>query len=706
MHKEEAINQYLQAGFRIFPVNGKIPVNKGWQHTKQNPFLDVKKFTKNYGIVLQTDDLVIDVDVSEKEDGTKKVGKDSFSKLVAETNLDINKTFVVRTGTGGFHIYLKKPKNLVIKEKWRAYPDLEFKSKNIKTGKGSYVVGAESIHLDTNLNYKIVLGMPSDIMPAPAKLLKLIEYIPVELEDIKGLKKYADDAQTISRAKKFLEQSDVAIQGSGGDQQTYIIACRCRSFGLSPQMALDMMLDLWNPRCEPARDITELKSKIYNAYTYDTAPQGHKHPENDFKEVPASEKENDPTDDDIVWGPANKDGTRKSQIQNTVGYFRLTWPTLLQYNLFTDEIEFTEIPQWYPIGKPLVPWTDNDAIFVKHSFAERQKYDINVMGIQEGALIAANRQRYHPLKDYLNDLVWDGKERAKTWLHDYAGVMANEYSESVGLKTLLGAVTRIFEPGCKFDTVLIIEGAQGAGKSRLIEAMGKQWYGDIHLEPHNKDTVAAMRNKWIIEISEMTFIKKAEINPIRSFLSRATDRPRLSHRRNAEDYPRQCIFIGTINPEAVGYLTDTTGNRRFWPVTVPEGFKVKVEKMERDIDQIWAEVVYKYKHEDIDLHLDDEKVQIMARDEVDKRQAIDEWYELIKLWLDKPADDNTYRKNITTMEIWTDCLNGIPRSITRLDQVRITEIMRNLKWKKGSFTRNKKTFFGYSRPKVRLEVLG
>lgn len=701
MQKEEAINLYLQAGYRIFPLAGKKPISKGWQNVRQNPFIDPKSFTKNYGVVLQTDDLVIDIDVSEKENGTRKKGRESFNHLVKEIDLDIQKTFVVKTGSGGFHIYLKKPKNVVIKEKWRAYPDLEFKSKNPITGKGSYVVGAESTHPGTHKNYIIVMGSPGEVLNAPEKLLEIIKSTPTTFETLQELKKYSDDNQTIDRTRKFLEKADIAVAGNSGDKQTYIIACRCRSFGLSPQVTYDLMQKYWNPRCEPEWENDELRMKIYNAYTYDTVPQGHRHPESDFKSIDTE----GPTDNDYVWGPRYKNGLPKSQIQNTVVYFNMLLPGLLKYNLFTDDIEFTESPPWYPPDKTLVPWTDNDSVFVKHLFAEKQKYDINVQGIQEGALIVANKQQYHPLKDYLNNLVWDRKERINNWLHTYTGVKNDLYSQTIGVKTLLGAVARIFEPGCKFDTVLILEGDQGIGKSRLIEAMGKDWYGDLHLDPHNKDTVATMRNKWIIEISEMTCIKRSDINAMRSFLSRATDRHRLSHRRNAEDYPRQCIFIGTINPDAIGYLTDPTGNRRFWPVAIPEGFKIKVDRMIKDVDQIWAEAVYKYRHEAVELFLSDEKIVTMAKKEAEKRRPVDDWQELIRKWLNKPDVEGKYRNHVTSMQIWTDCLDGVPRNITKVDQIRITGIMQELKWKKGSFTNNGTAKFGYSRPKTDIGIL-
>lgn len=689
MQKEDYVDDYLQAGYRLFPVNGKIPAQKGWQNVKENPFLDPRSFTKNYGICLQTDDLVIDVDVSEKEDGTNKVGRRSFDTLVQATELDFKNTCGVKTGTGGFHFYLKKPRDVKIRKSLRAYPDIDFLSK------GNYVVGAGSLHPQTNKPYIIVVGGILDVQPAPQALLDLLEVKEIDFDEDFGLKRYVEDKQSIGRCRKFLKDAEPAVEGVNGDKNTYIIACRCRAFGLSPQLTLDMLLDYWNPRCEPPWDADELKEKVYNAYKYDTVPQGVKHPENDFKDIPEKKK--------YIWlSPRRADGSHKPGLKHAVNYMELDGELdgLFKFNLFTEEIEFTRPPTWYPKDKTVVPWTDNDAVSLKFHLATRNKFEANTTIISEAAYIAALETPYHPLRDYLNDVKWDGVKRIETWLHDYAGVPDNEYTKIIGEKTLLAAVARIFEPGCKFDNILVIEGAQGAGKSRLVAALGMDWYGDLLLDPHNKDTVAAMRNKWIIEVSEMEFVKKAEINAMKAFLSRNVDRHRLSHRRNAEDYPRQCIFIGTINPDqGGGYLRDNTGNRRFWPVTVPEGYKVKVDKMERDIDQIWAETMHLYKSGAACLHIEDADLAEIAEAEANKRRPKDLWFDTIKNWLDIRFENGEQRNHVKSMEIYTDCLNGIPRNITRAEQTRITQVMKELKWRKGSYRVGNKTIAGYIRPR-------
>jgi predicted P-loop ATPase len=690
MQKDEIIEQYVQNQFRLFRLRGKKPAIQAWQNIKEDPFLDPKTIDKNFGITLQSDDLVIDIDVSEKDDGTFKTGRESFDRLVKETGLDFKNTFGVQTGTGGFHFYFKKPKDFPIRESWRKFKDIEFKSK------GRYVVGAGSIHPKTNKPYKIVIGRMSDIMPAPTALLDIIKFVPVDFGNITSLKGYTDDPQSIERCKTYLESTDPAVQGSAGDKQTYIVACRCREFGLSPEIVLEMMDVIWNPTCKPSWSLDELKQKVYNAYKYDPVPLGINSPEVVFADIPLEDvKEKN------FWATeVRADGTRKKHIQNTVCYMNEIDDLrgLLKYNLFTDTIELRKIPKWYPKGKPMGCWTDNDAIWFKYEMAVQQKYDINVMDANEAAVIYSSKRKYHPIKNYLNPLIWDKKDRVSTWLTDYAHIKDNEYVRAVGARVLLAAVKRIYEPGCKFDNVLVIEGDQGAGKSRLIEALGMKWYSDQHIDPHHKDTVACMRDKWIIEVSEMTCVKKAEVNAMKSFLSRNTDRKRLSHMKHAQDYPRQCIFIGTINPDEVGYLSDNTGNRRFWPVLIPPKCKVKVKELQKDIDQIWAEVMYRYNQGNTDLHIADMRVEKIALQEAEKRNPTDEWYGTITNWLNHVRADGLKLQHVRPMQIWSDCLNGVPRSIKRMDQVRITNVMKLLGWVKGSYTSDGKAVWGYTRP--------
>jgi hypothetical protein len=203
---------------------------------------------------------------------------------------------------------------------------------------------------------------------------------------------------------------------------------------------------------------------------------------------------------------------------------------------------------------------------------------------------AARRQRFHPVKDYLAGLVWDGKPRIDDWLVTYGGAKPNEYVSAVGTLVLVAAVRRIKDPGCKFDELLILESGQGFYKSTALKTLcpNVTWFSDdLPLNVDAKQIIERTAGKWIIEAAELSGSKSAHSEHLKAFLSRQVDGPaRLAYARNPVEVPRCFMIIGTTN--SYSYLKDSTGGRRFWPVYVP---KFDIEAMARDRDQLWAEAV-------------------------------------------------------------------------------------------------------------------
>jgi hypothetical protein len=201
----------------------------------------------------------------------------------------------------------------------------------------------------------------------------------------------------------------------------------------------------------------------------------------------------------------------------------------------------------------------------------------------------AQRNGYHPVREYLDNLVWDGVPRLNTWLSTYAGAPNTELTRAIGRKTLIAAVSRVRRPGCKFDTALVLEGPQGLGKSSQLRTLcGDAWFDDnLHVGADPKQIIEQTAGKWIVEMAELSGIKRSEVEAVKTMLSRQSDRARLSYGRHAVDRPRQFILVGTVNEPR--YLKDTTGNRRFWPVKT--GTLVQ-DALARDRDQLWAEAAY------------------------------------------------------------------------------------------------------------------
>lgn len=201
---------------------------------------------------------------------------------------------------------------------------------------------------------------------------------------------------------------------------------------------------------------------------------------------------------------------------------------------------------------------------------------------------------FHPVKDYLDTLEWDGTPRLHNWLKNYLSAEGDDdYLGAVGTKFLVAAVARVFEPGRKFDHMPIFEGMQGKGKSTVGRILaGDKWFYDSELNLHDKDSALNLQGQWIVEMGELANINRADVRTIKSFVTRQVDKVRPPYGKRMVEIPRQCVFFGTTNDDS--YLKDRTGNRRFWPVKISDHLEIDLEGLRQDRDQLWAEAVFNY----------------------------------------------------------------------------------------------------------------
>jgi predicted P-loop ATPase len=238
------------------------------------------------------------------------------------------------------------------------------------------------------------------------------------------------------------------------------------------------------------------------------------------------------------------------------------------------------------------PLRDTDVGFIQERLQEFGLKRATKDTVHQAIDMQAQERSFHPVRDYLDRLEWDGTERASKLFGGYFGSSSDPiYAAAIGKMFLISLVARAYDPGCQADYVPVIEGQQGIFKSTALRVLGGDWFSDdLPDVAMGKEASQYLRGKWLIEVAEMHAMSKVEVSHLKSFITRREERYRPSYGRREVFEPRQCIFIGTTNREV--YLRDETGNRRFWPVAAG---MIDLEGLVRDRDQLFAEAVALYR---------------------------------------------------------------------------------------------------------------
>lgn len=276
------------------------------------------------------------------------------------------------------------------------------------------------------------------------------------------------------------------------------------------------------------------------------------------------------------------------------------WEGVLALNEFDGNVIKVKAPpseQICPSGLDARgPWTDSDTSKARSWLQKEYGVNFSRNDLEAAIQTVAESRRFHPVKRKLEALRWDGIPRGANWLHTYLGAKPTAYSVAVGQKILISLIARIFNPGCKLDTMPVLEGPQGLRKSSVWRtlALEDDWFSDTpSAVVGDKDSYQSLRGVWIVEYAELMGILKGRgknVEATKAFLASSVDRYRPSYGRRTQTYPRQCVFVGTTNE--VDYLLDMTGNRRFWPIACGE---INLEALKKDRDQLLAEAVVLFK---------------------------------------------------------------------------------------------------------------
>lgn len=303
---------------------------------------------------------------------------------------------------------------------------------------------------------------------------------------------------------------------------------------------------------------------------------------------------------------------------------------------------------WRPDARDGDLWSDTDEAYLLQYMEAVWKFR-GKDKIEAALKIVMEQNSYHPVRQYLQGLTWDGVERLDTLLVRYMGAEDSAYVRAVTRKWMCGAVKRAFIPGCKFDSLLVLVGAQGIGKSRFGMILSRGWFTDSLTRMDGKEAYEAIRGVWIVELSELAAARKSEQEAQKQFLSAQWDRYRPAFGKNVVEYKRQCVFYATTNdPEP---LRDNTGARRYWPVACAGVNQGQHIGLEAEVDQLWAEAVVRYR-EGESLWLDDSMLAEAAQIAQETYSERDEWIGLIQEYLDTPITPDWEQKTPEERRAW------------------------------------------------------
>ncbi|ERI06483.1 virulence-associated E family protein [Aneurinibacillus aneurinilyticus] len=334
------------------------------------------------------------------------------------------------------------------------------------------------------------------------------------------------------------------------------------------------------------------------------------------------------------------------------------------------------------------PWLGADDRRLEHWLGKTYEFKSSAI-IKNAFTEVAHANKFHPIIEYLEAQEWDGVERLDSLCIHYLGAEDSAYVREVTRKMLVAAVKRLYEPGCKFDYMLVLVGPQGAGKSTIIQMLAQRWFSDSLKTFDTKEAGEHLQSAWIFEFGELAGMSKTEVDEIKQFITKRSDKYRVAYDRVITDFPRKCVFFGTTNNW--DFLKDPTGNRRFWPVTVDPTKRTKnmfTELSEYEIGQIWAEALQAYRNGEgltLSPEVDKDAARIQGLHmEEDPRVG------LIQEWLDMPIEDEwgeeseggQLRNRVCASQIWVECFHNKAGSIRPWEAREIVSILRRIPgWK-------------------------
>lgn len=669
----DAAIEYAKKGFAVFPLKyrDKVPLTRNGCKDATTDAAQIKAWWQKYpnaNIGLATGSVsqnvfVIDLDIDEDR------GIDGYHSLEdwQREHGDFPETWTAITGRGGYHLYYRG--NGKIKNRAGIIDGVDIR------GNGGYVVAPPSIHKNGN-RYEW-------------------EYSPDEFEIAKADNnvEYFLNHDDQKQGTAFIMPNIVAA--GQRNQMLFRFACMMQAKGASDQSVFAATMAENESSCSPPLTEQEVKVIVSSATRYDKGKPIHI----DSEGVATRENK-----DDVIGNPEwvlnfldcnhDKDGNIKS-VKQFVHNFEIVMD---KDGRFAGKIRFNEFAQQlYLCGN--VPWEKEDNCRAWSSHDDSALFsliqaDYGLKSRQDFADALKNvsmRNKFHPVRELLDSLTWDGKEHIRSLLPEYLGAEDSDYTYQVMRLWMLGAVSRVYKPGSKFDYTIILQGSQGIGKSTFLKqmAMDDSWFNDSLDSLDSDKAVQSLTGSWIIELAELKSLARTAggVESVKRFLTATQDKYRIPYERRADTFYRQCVFAGTTNKD--DFLQDETGNRRF--LIVQTGVKkpsksLFVPEIMDTIKLAWAEAVHIWKNEKPQLILPEAYMQ-EAKELQEANMADDGKRGIIQEYLEG-------KTQVCAREIWEKALgeNVSPRKyqITEINDI----IAKVPGWKKLKSPRN---FEGYGK---------
>ena len=353
------------------------------------------------------------------------------------------------------------------------------------------------------------------------------------------------------------------------------------------------------------------------------------------------------------------------ELRNTFGFNQFTLHEMLHQ----------ELPGVVLGTTPGVPraWRDQDTVLLQYWLQGPGRRTVTAWMVDAAVNAVMHEQAYHPVRDWLEGLRWDGVSRLDTWLARYLGTPQDPYHAHVGRWFLMTMCRRVFEPGCRADYMLVLEGPQGIEKSTLLAQLvgTTAWFSDNMPDIGTKDASEHLVGRWLVEIAEMDKFDRAESAAMKAFISRTTERYRRAYAKRTGDEPRQCVFAGTVNHRS--YLKDETGNRRYWPVAVG---RVDLPGLCPVRDQLFAEAWHRVVTLGEQYWPDAMFEDLFIQPEQDARLEADLWEPMVESFLRD-------KDQVLVHEVVVACVGGGSFHLSTTNRNRVIRIMESLGWKRG-----------------------